>query len=123
MREFFFGVDPDGAEIRSHVIAEDALDEIQIAMEERRGFALLGARLDFLPRAHQEFDVGFYFFVGGASCGGANDESAATLALGFIDEMAQASAIFGGSDFARDAGVIERRHVDEDSGREERRGW
>ena len=27
--------------------------------------------------------------------------------------MAQASAIFGGSDFARDAGVIERGHVDE----------
>ena len=35
------------------------------------------------------------------------------LALGFVDEMAQASAVFGGSDFARDAGVIERRHVDE----------
>jgi hypothetical protein len=27
--------------------------------------------------------------------------------------MAQAGAIFGGSDFARDAGVIERGHVDE----------
>ena len=38
-----------------------------------------------------------------------------TLALGFVDEMAQARAIFGGSDFARDAGVIERRHVDEEA--------
>src|ERR1700733_13689075 len=82
-------------------------------MEERRGFALLGARLNFLPRAHQEFDVCFYFFGGGASCGGTDDKSSATLAFGFIDEMAQASAIFGGSDFARDAGVIERGHVDE----------
>src|ERR1700739_2560648 len=82
-------------------------------MEERRGFALLGAGFDFLPRAHQEFDVGFYFFSGGAPSGGANDESASTLTLGFVDEMAQAGAIFSGSDFARDAGVIERRHVDE----------
>ena len=45
--------------------------------------------------------------------GGANDETSATLALRFVDEMAQTRAIFGGSDFARDAGVIERRHVDE----------
>src|SRR6201997_2189795 len=82
-------------------------------MEERRCFALLGARLDFLPRAHEEFAVGFYFFGGGASGGGSNDESASTLTLGFVDEMAQAGAIFSGSDFARDAGVIERRHVDE----------
>ena len=35
------------------------------------------------------------------------------LAFRFVDEMTQAGAIFGGSDFARDAGVIERRHVDE----------
>ena len=66
LRELLFRVDPDGAEIRSHVIAEDALDEIQVAMQERRRFALLGARLDFRPRARQEFDVGAYFFGGGA---------------------------------------------------------
>ena len=61
----------------AHVIAQDAFDEIQIAMQQRRGFALLGARLDFLPRARQEFDVGANFVGGGASGGGANDESAA----------------------------------------------
>src|SRR4029077_15252249 len=82
-------------------------------MEERRGFALLGAGLDFLPRAHQEFDVGFYFVGSGARGGGANDETSATLPFRFVDEMAQTGAIFGGSDFARDAGVIERGHVDE----------
>src|SRR4029077_19009183 len=105
--------DPDGAEIRSHIVAEDAFDEIQVAMEERRGFALLGAGFDFLPRAHQEFDVGFYFVSGGTGRGCANDEASASLTLGFVDEMPQAGAIFGRSDFARDAGVIERGHVDE----------
>src|SRR4029077_14871149 len=104
---------PYRAEIRSHVIAEDAFNQVQVAMQKRRGFALFGAGFDFLPRAHQKFDVSFHFVGGGACGGGTDDESAASLALGFIDEMAQASAIFGGSDLARHAGVIERRHVDE----------
>ena len=34
-------------------------------------------------------------------------------ALGFVDQMAQARAFFGGSDFARDAGVIERGHINQ----------
>ena len=34
--EFLFGVHPDGAEVRRDVIAQNALDEIQIAMEQRR---------------------------------------------------------------------------------------
>ena len=43
LAEFLFVVDPDGGEIVADVIAQDALDEIQIAMEQRRGFALLAA--------------------------------------------------------------------------------
>ena len=49
--EFLFGVDPDGAVVGRDVIAQDALDEIQVAMQKRGRLALFGARFDFRPRA------------------------------------------------------------------------
>ena len=63
----------------------------------------------------EEFHVGANFFGRGASGGGADDEAAAGRALGFVDQMAQARALFGGGDLARDADVIDRGHVDEEA--------
>ena len=84
-------------------------------MQKRRRFALLGARLDFSPGARKEFHVGANFFRSGARGSGANDEAAAGGALCVVHQMAQTRALFGGSDFARDAGVIERRHVNQEA--------
>ena len=34
LAEFFFAVDPDGGEVIADVIAQNALDEIEVAMEQ-----------------------------------------------------------------------------------------
>ena len=53
-------------------------------------FALVGAGFDFRPGVGEEFDVGANFIGSGGGRGGAYDEAAAEIALGFGDQMAQA---------------------------------
>jgi len=72
----FLVVDPDSGEIVADVIAEDALDEIKVAMEQSGRFALLAALLDFVPGLAEELDVGANLVVSGAASGRAHDESA-----------------------------------------------
>src|SRR5580704_12991903 len=84
-------------------------------MEKRRRFALFGARFDFRPCLGEKFNVGANFFGCGGAGGSANDEASAGCALGVVDEMAEAGTIFGGRNFARDAGVVERWHIDEEA--------
>ena len=60
-RVLLLGVHPDGGVIGAHVIAQNPLDQIQVAVQKRRRFALLRARLDFRPRAREEFHVGANF--------------------------------------------------------------
>ena len=51
-----------GGEVRTHLIAQNALDHVEIVIDQRRGFAALGARLDFVPQTFQEANVGAQFF-------------------------------------------------------------
>src|SRR6266446_7263269 len=95
-----FAVNPDGGEIVADVIAEHALDEIKVAMQERGGLAVLALLLDFVPRFAEEFDVGANFLVSGAAGGGANDKAARIRATSLADEAAQTRAVFRRSDFA-----------------------
>ena len=118
LAEFFFAVDPDGGEIIADVIAQNAFDEIEIAMEQRGSFALLAALLDFVPGGAEEFDVGANFFIGGAAGRGAHDEAAGIAAARFANEAAQTRAIIGAGNFARDADVIDGRHVHEKTSRQ-----
>ncbi len=59
LAELFFVVDPDGGVIVADVIAQDALDEIQIAMQQRFGTWLRGLHLarGLLPGTPEELDV------------------------------------------------------------------
>src|SRR5580704_9637691 len=84
-------------------------------MEQRGRFALLAALLDFVPGLAEELDVGADFVVGSAASGGSNDEATRIDIAGFADETAEARTVFGGNDFARNAGVMNRRHVDEEA--------
>src|SRR5258706_11161672 len=111
-------VDPDSGEIFADVVAEDTLDEIQVAMEKRGGFALLAALLDFVPGLAEEFDIGANFFVGGSAGRGSNDEAAGISAASFADQTTQTRAIIGGRDFARYADVVDRGHVDQEATRQ-----
>ena len=78
---------------------------------------MIAARFNFCPSVSQEFHVGADFLRSGCSGCGAHDEATAEISLRFGNQMAQARAVFRRSDFARDAGVIERGHVDEKSSR------
>src|SRR5216683_869503 len=95
-----FAVNPDGGEIVADVIAEHALDEIKVAMQERGGLAVLALLLDFVPRFAEELDIGADFVVSGAAGGGANNEATRIRATSFADEAAQARTVFRRSDFA-----------------------
>src|SRR6202790_3599882 len=113
LAEFFFAVDPDGGEVVADVIAQNAFDEIQIAMEKRGSFALLAALLDFVPGSAEEFDVGANLLISGTAGRGAYDGAAGIAAARFADKAAQTRAIIGAGDFARDTDVIDGRHVHE----------
>src|SRR4029077_8695854 len=110
-----FVVDPDAGEIVADVIAKNALDEIKVAMEKRGRFALLAALLDFVPALAEELDVGADFVVGGATSGGSNDEAAGVTVASFADETPQTRTVFSGNNFARDSGVMNRGHVDQEA--------
>src|SRR5712691_862143 len=110
-----FAVNPDGGEIVADVIAEHALDEIKLAMQERGGFAFFALLLDFVPRFAEELDIGANFLVGGAAGSGANDEAARIGVAGFADKAAKPRTIFRGDNFARYPGVMDRGHVDEET--------
>src|SRR5207253_2441415 len=81
-----FVVDPDAGKIVADVIAQDALDEVEVAVEQGGRFALLAAFLDFVPGLAQELDVGANLVVGGATRGGADDEAAGIGAASLADE-------------------------------------
>src|SRR5215472_207666 len=72
---FLFTVDPNGGEIVTHVIAEDTLDEVQVAVEKSRRLAFLALLLDFGPGLAQELDIGANLLVGCAASRSANDKA------------------------------------------------
>src|ERR1700733_1959897 len=84
-------------------------------MQDRRSLALLGACFNFRPRSGEEFHVGADFFGSGAGSGGAHDESAAGGTLGVVHQMAQAGTLFSGGNLTRNAGVVERGHVNQEA--------
>ena len=118
LAELLFVVDPDGGVVVAQVIAQDALDQVEVAMQQRRRFARLGLRANLFPGAAEEFHVAANFFFRRAFRGGANDESAREGNLGIADDAAQTRALFGRADAPRDADVVYRRHVDEKAARQ-----
>src|SRR5882724_8699241 len=87
-------------------------------MEQSGSFALLAAFLDFVPGGAEKFDIGANLIVGGAACGGTHDEAAGIGASGFANETTKPRAIFRGDDFARDAGVMDGGHIDQEAARQ-----
>ena len=87
-------------------------------MKERRRFALIVLVLDVVPCGAEELDVSANFVVGGVACCGSNDEAAWECAARFADQAAETRTIFRAGDFARDADVVNRRHVDEEAARQ-----
>ena len=110
-----FGVDPDGGEVGGNLVAQHALDHVQVVIDQRRAFAVVGAGLDLGPQTFQEANIGAQLFFGCALRGGADDESAVAVFALADDDALQPLALFFGSNLARHAGVIDRRHVDQEA--------
>ena len=107
-----FVVHPDGLEAVGQLVAQNALHDIQIVVQqERRGF-LFGLLADVEPEVVQEAHVGRDFFLGVAFAGGADDEAAGHAGMVGLEDALQAQALFVAGDLARDAHVLHRRHVD-----------
>ena len=83
LAELLFVVDPDGGVVVADVVAQDALDQVEVAMQQGRRLARLGLRANLLPGAAEEFDVGANLIVRRAFGGGAHDEAAGEGALRF----------------------------------------
>ncbi len=73
------------------------------------------ALLDVGPEVEQEAEVAAELFFAGALGCGADDESAGGFALFAEQNFFQAAAFAVGLDLARDAGVVDRRHEDQEA--------
>ena len=87
-------------------------------INQRGRLAVLRARADLVPQSFQEADVGAELVLCGALSGGTHDESTVTVFTLALNDALQPQALFVGSDLARDASVIHRRHVDEEASRQ-----
>src|SRR2546430_17230048 len=87
-------------------------------MQERRRFALIVLVLDVVPGGAEELDVRANFVIGGIAGCSSNDEAAGESAARFADKTAETRTIFRAGDFARDADVVNRRHVDKEAARQ-----
>src|SRR5579883_2548273 len=112
-----FAIDPDAGEIVADVIAKNALDQVQVAVQECRSLAIFEFLLDFVPGLAEEVDIRANFVIRGATGGGSNDEAARIAAACFANQAAKARAVFRRSDFAGDADVVDRRHINQEAAR------
>ena len=110
-----FGVHPDLREVGVDLVAQHALHQVEVVIDQRRRLAVLGAVLDLGPQMLQEADVGAQIFFLDVGRGGANDEAAQPVLALAGDDALQALALFVGGDLARDADVIHRRHVNQEA--------
>ncbi len=75
------GVDPDGGEVVGDLVAEDALDEVEVVVDEGGGLRRVGARLDVGPEVEEEAEVGAELLFACAGGGSADDEAAGGVAF------------------------------------------
>src|SRR5258706_2427631 len=107
-----FVVDPDGFEAVGQLIAQDALDDIEIVMQQHRRGPALGLLTNILPEVIQKLHVGRDFFLGPSLGRGARDEAAHRTRAPRLQNAFQAQALIVARNFSRDAHVLERRHID-----------
>ncbi len=105
-------------EVGADLVAQNALDERQIVIDQRRGLGRVGALLDLVPQVEQEAQVGAQLFFRRALGRGANDESAGGFAALVHQNALEPLALFVGGDFAADADVRDGGHEDQEAARQ-----
>ena len=74
-------IHPDVGEAFGNLVAQDALDQIEVVINQSAALAGIGTLADLAPQVQQKTDVGTEIFFAGAGRGGADDE-AATVTVG-----------------------------------------
>src|SRR5262245_4105439 len=109
-----FTVHPDGGEIGRELVAQDPLHQVEVAVGDGRRLDAVGAAADVGPGADQVLHVFAQFFDRAAVGGRADDEAPGRARFGaqLVEGALQPQALFVSADLARDADVVDRRHVD-----------
>src|SRR5918998_940634 len=118
---FLLAVHADGREVVGELVAQEALHEVEVAVRERGRLRLLGVLADVAPGADEVARVVAQVLLVDADAGRADDEAARGHVLLLddgLDELAQALALLVALDLARDADVLDGRHVDEVAARQ-----
>ena len=100
----------------------EALHQVEIVMDQGRGFSLLGLLADVHPEVIKELHVGTQILFRFALAGRAKNESAGNAdAIGLQDPL-QPQPLVVGRDLAGYTDVIDSRHIDhEASGQRDRK--
>ena len=106
----FFVVDPDALVLLGEMVAQQALHQAQVMVEQGGRGALLRPHPDVVPELDQVVDVLPQVLVRAAAGGGADDEAAADGALELEQHSPQARPLLGGADLARDPHVLDGGH-------------
>src|SRR5262249_55768018 len=112
---FEFVINTDGAEIRRELVTQYSLHQIEIAMNNGRGFCAVGTAANVSPGA-QKIQHIFAQFVGRTSTGrSADDEPArsARFSTKILQRTFQPLALFIGADLARNANVFDGWHIND----------
>src|SRR5262249_629718 len=109
-----FTVHADGGEIGRELVAKDPLHQVEVAVGDGRRLDAVGASANVGPGADQVLHV-LAQFVDRAAVGGRADDEApgrARFCAQLVERALQSLALFVSADLARDADVVDRRHVD-----------
>src|ERR1035437_1086912 len=113
-----FRIDPDRGEVGADLVAQDALDEREIVIDEGRRLGVVGALLDLAPQMEEEAQVGAEVFFGCALGCGADDETARGVVALADQDALEALALCVGLDLAADADVGDGGHEDQEPSRQ-----
>ena len=116
LAELLFVVDPDGGVVVADVVAQDALDEIEIAMQQRRAPCAARPCARIFSQVRPRNSTSARISSSGAPSAAVRTmKPPGKVPLASRDQAAQARTLFGGADAARDADVIDRGHVDQEA--------
>jgi len=89
-------------------VADCALDQIAVRMDQRRRYRGQGLFADFIPDAGEIIEIAFDFGLGAAHPGGAHDQTHAARQLEIGYHVFQSLAIAGRADLAADPAAARR---------------